>query len=139
MGADLVLDPSLEDVSKILASQHPEGVDATLEMSGHPSAIPLAIEHTRPGGRISLLGLYPQSTQNVELNKLIMKGIDMQGIVGRKLWQTWDQMIWLLTERGLNVDPVVTHQMAFGDVQSAMEILGRGEAGKIVLEFEGSR
>lgn len=135
LGADVVLDPTLHDVAKEMRQHAPLGVDATLEMSGHPSALPLAIEYTRPGGRISLLGLYQEARQTIELNHLIMKGIDMQGIVGRRLWDTWDQMIWLLTEKNLDVSPVVTHRMPFREVQHAMEILERGEAGKIVLDF----
>ena len=135
LGADVVLDPTLHDMAVEMRAHAPHGVDATLEMSGHPSALPLAIKHTRPGGRISLLGLYEDARQTIELNDLIMKGIDLQGIVGRRLWETWDQMIWLLTEKNLDVTPVVTHRMPFREVQTAMETLERGEAGKIVLDF----
>jgi len=138
LGADAVLDPTLLDIGQELRALAPGGVDATLEMSGHPSALPLAIEHTRPGGRISLLGLYQEARQTLELNHLIMKGIDLQGIVGRRLPETWDQMIWLLTEKKLDVTPVVTHRMAYGEVQAAMETLEKGEAGKVVLDFAGA-
>lgn len=136
LGADVILDPTQEDASAALRRLAPLGVDATLEMSGHPSALPLAIDHTRPGGRVSLLGLYQDAQQTLSLNTLVMKGLEVQGIVGRKLWQTWDQMIWLLTEKGLDVTPVVTHQMPFTQADEAMQILERGEAGKIVLSFE---
>jgi len=135
LGADVILDPTQHDVAAELRALAPQGVDATLEMSGHPSALPLAITHTRPGGRISLLGLYQEAQQTIELNTLIMKGIDLQGIVGRRLPETWDQMIWLLVEKKLDVTPVVTHRVSFRDVQSAMETLEKGEAGKIVLDF----
>jgi threonine 3-dehydrogenase len=105
-------------------------------MSGHPGSLELAIEHTRPGGRISLLGLYSDRLRFMDMNKVIFKGLQMNGIVGRKIWETWDQMDELFTKRGLDLTPIVTHEMHFTEVEKAMQTLKRGEAGKIVLSFE---
>ena len=58
MKADLVLDPSKEDVNSIVLERTGGlGVDVVLEMAGHPSAIRTAFDIVRRGGRISLLGL----------------------------------------------------------------------------------
>jgi threonine 3-dehydrogenase len=135
LGADCVLNPLKEDVYAVLGRCEPSGVDATLEMSGHPASLDMAIELTRPGGRVSLLGLFPDVLRSVDFNRIIFKGLQMHGIVGRRMWETWDQMAWLLTEKGLDVTPVVTHEMPFTEVAEAMEVLKRGEAGKIVLAF----
>ncbi len=135
LGADLVLNPAKEDVYAVLERLEPKGVDGTLEMSGKPSALDLAIEATRPGGRISLLGLFADVLKSVDFNRIVFKGLRVQGIVGRKMWETWDQMAWLLTEKGLDVTPVVTHEMPYTEFGHAMETLERGEAGKIVLSF----
>ncbi|MBL8047080.1 MAG: L-threonine 3-dehydrogenase [Chthonomonas sp.] len=135
LGVDVVLNPMKVDVAAELRRLEPKGVDFTLEMSGHPTALPLAIEATRPGGRVSMLGVYPGPLPNVDLNAAIFKGIVLQGIVGRKIWDTWHQMAWLLTEKKLNVLPVVTHQMPFTDFEEAMTIMKAGKAGKIVLDF----
>ncbi|MBN9501788.1 L-threonine 3-dehydrogenase [bacterium SCN 57-13] len=136
VGVDVVLNPSQVDVAKELDVLVPGGFDGTLEMSGHPSSLGLAIEHTRPGGRLSLLGVYGQNTQSIDINALIFKGIDLQGIVGRKLWQTWDDMAALLATGKLNLDPVITHQMHYTEFQRAMELMKAGEAGKVVFTFE---
>jgi threonine 3-dehydrogenase len=135
VGIDRIINPLKEDVLSVLKNEEPNGVDGVLEMSGHPSSLPLAIDCVRPGGRISLLGLFKQNNQSFDLNKLIFKGVRMQGIVGRRLWETWDQMHWLLTEKGLDVTPIVTHEMHFSEIEKAFEVLERGEAGKIVLSF----
>lgn len=135
VGADVILNPSRENVSAALARLEPEGVDATLEMSGHPSSLPLALEHTRAGGRISLLGVFPDIVECFDINKAVFKGLDLQGIAGRRLYETWEQMAWLLTEKGLDVNPVITHEMPFTEVEEAMRILRAGQAGKIVLSF----
>jgi threonine 3-dehydrogenase len=138
MGADLILDPSVDDVSARIADVAPLGVDGTLEMSGVPSSIELAMRHTRPGGRISLLGLFAESMQSLDLNALIFRGLNVQGIVGRRLWETWEQMHWLLTEKGLDVSPVITHEMPYTEIERAMEVLEAGQAGKVVLDFTGT-
>src|SRR5271154_1000701 len=58
MKADLVLDPSKEDVNSIIMQRTGGlGVDVVLEMAGHPNAIRTAFDIVRRGGRISLLGL----------------------------------------------------------------------------------
>lgn len=136
LGATAVLDPSHGDITGELRRLAPTGFDATLEMSGHPSALPLALEHTRMGGHVSLLGLFHDETQPIAMNKLVMHGLRVHGIIGRRLPQTWDQMTWLLQEKGLNVMPVVTDRMHYTEMDEAFKRLQRGEAGKITLSFE---
>ncbi|MBX3113368.1 MAG: L-threonine 3-dehydrogenase [Fimbriimonadaceae bacterium] len=135
-GADLIFNPLKDDVAAAFKEHVPDGFDAVLEMSGHPSSLELAVEYARPGGRISLLGLYAQNKQTIELNKAIFKGLSIHGIIGRRLWETWDQMIWLLDEKGLDVSAVVTHQMPFTEFESAIQAMKKGEAGKVVLTFD---
>lgn len=136
VGVDIVLNPKETDLHKALDEIAPGGFDATLEMSGHPSQLQLAIEHTRPGGRVSLLGVYGESRQAIDINAVIFKGLEVQGIVGRNLWRTWEQMAELLADGKLNLDPVITHTMHFTEFQKAMELMKAGEAGKVVFTFE---
>ncbi|MBI1331982.1 MAG: L-threonine 3-dehydrogenase [Armatimonadetes bacterium] len=136
VGADRVFNPVQEDVVCELAKLHPEGVDGVLEMSGHPTQLSLACQVVRPGGRISLLGVYANNDQTLPINDLIFKGIDVHAIVGRRLWETWDQMSDLLGSGKLKLDPVVTHVMHFTQFQEAMELMKAGKAGKVVFTFE---
>ncbi len=135
LGVDVILNPATENVHAELAKMVPGGVDFTLEMSGHPSSLQMAVDHTRPGGRISLLGVFPDNYQSLDINSVVFKGLQIHGIVGRRIWETWDQMSWLLSEKKLNVLPVVTHRMPYQEIEQAMGILGQGKAGKIVLDF----
>ena len=136
VGVDAVLSPKDGDLVERILREAPGGVDVTLEMSGHPSSLDLAVECTRPGGRISLLGLYKDCAQQVDMNSIIFKGIDIQGIVGRRLWETWDQMADLHKGGKLNLWPVITHSMHYTEFQKAMELMKAGEAGKVVFTFE---
>ena len=135
MGADLLLNPKKDDVAGVLCKKYPLGVDATLEMSGQPTSLDLAIEATRPGGRISMLGLFHEQAVSVRLNDAIFKGIDLQSIVGRRLWQTWDQMGELLAGGKLDITPVITHRFPYTEFNQAMELIAQGETGKVIFEF----
>ncbi len=136
VGADMILSPAEGDLCTKILKEAPGGVDVTLEMSGHPSSLELAIQCTRPGGRVSLLGVYGNPYQSVDMNAVIFKGIEVQGIVGRNLWKTWDQMGELLKSGKLNLEPVITHEMHYTEFQNAMELMKAGKAGKVVFTFE---
>lgn len=138
MGADRVIDPTKEDALAEALKEFPGGADATLEMSGHPSSLALAIGATRPGGRISCLGVYGDDRQTIDMNAVIFKGLRVQGIVGRRLPETWDLMHQLFASGKLNLDPVVTHRMHYTEFERAMEQMAAGRAGKVVFSFESA-
>jgi threonine 3-dehydrogenase len=135
-----VADPSTQDVkAEIMERTGGLGVDIVLEMAGHPKAIRTAFDIVRRGGRISLLGL---TSKPISLNfseDIIFKGITIQGINGRRMYQTWYQMTALLKAGKLDLHPVITDRIAMKDFSSAMERLKTGEASKILVYPNGAR
>jgi threonine 3-dehydrogenase len=140
MKADFILDPSKDDVNAIVMEKTGgAGVDVVLEMAGHPSAIRTAFDIVRRGGRISLLGL---TSKPVSLNfseDIIFKGLTIQGINGRRMYQTWYQMTALLKAGKLDLHPVITDRIAMKDFSKAMERLKTGEASKILVYPNGTK
>ena len=140
MNADYVLDPSKEDVRAIVAEKTGGfGVDVVLEMAGHPDAIRTAFDIVRRGGRISLLGL---TSKPIPLNfseDIIFKGITIQGINGRRMYQTWYQMTALLKSGRLDLHPVITDRVPMTDFSKAMARLKTGEASKILIYPNGTK
>ncbi len=138
MKADYVLDPSTQDVKSILREKTGGvGADVVLEMAGHPDAIRTAFDIVRSGGRISLLGL---TSKPISLNfseDIIFKGITVQGINGRRMYQTWFQMTALLKAGRLDLHPVITDRLPMKDFSKAMERLKTGEASKIIVYPNG--
>ena len=139
MKADYVLDPTTQDVRQIIMDiTGGIGVDVVLEMAGHPNAVRCAFDLVRRGGRISLLGL---TSKPISLNfseDIIFKGITIQGINGRRMYQTWYQMTALLKAGKLDLHPVITDRLAMKDFSKGMERLKTGEASKILLYPNGS-
>src|SRR5229473_1958431 len=138
MGADVVLNPAAEDaVARILAETNGTGVDALLEMSGNPMAIQQGFKALRAGGRASLLGI---PTENVPLdfvNDVIFKGATVQGIYGRRMYETWVQMAALLKAGKLNLEPLFGERASLDKFESAFILLQGGLAGKILLYPNG--
>jgi threonine 3-dehydrogenase len=136
MDADLLMNPKRDDiVERVLAETDGVGVDVTLEMSGHPAAFQQAVAATRAGGRVSMLGIFP-SNLTVDMDRVIFKGLELQGIVGRRLWETWDIMGELLASRRLDVSPVITHRLHYTEFTKAMDLITAGECGKVVFTVD---
>src|SRR6201998_1926681 len=138
MGADLALNPATEDaVKRILSETEGTGVDALLEMSGNPPAIQQGFKALRAGGRASLLGI---PTENVPLdlvNDVIFKGATVQGIYGRRMYETWVQMTALLKAGRLNLEPLFGEKIALDKFEIAFAKLQNGLAGKILIYPNG--
>src|SRR5215471_11542455 len=140
MGADVVINPSTEDaVKRILDATGGTGVDVLLEMSGVPSAIQQGFKALRAGGRASLLGI---PTENVALdlvNDVIFKGATVQGIYGRRMYQTWVQMTALLKAGRLNLEPLFGEKVGLDKFEAAFAKLQSGMAGKILIYPNGMK
>jgi threonine 3-dehydrogenase len=140
MGADVVLNPAVEDaVARILSETNKTGVDVLLEMSGNPTAIQQGFKALRSGGRASLLGI---PTENVPLdlvNDVIFKGATVQGIYGRRMYETWVQMTALLKAGRLNLEPLFGERVNLEQFEEAFAKLQGGLAGKILLYPDGIR
>jgi threonine 3-dehydrogenase len=138
MGADLVVNPAVEDaVKKILGETSGTGVDVLLEMSGNPTAIQQGFQALRAGGRASLLGIPTESVPLDLVNDVIFKGATVQGIYGRRMYGTWVQMTALLKAGRLNLEPLFGERASLEKFEGAFAKLQGGLAGKILLYPDG--
>jgi threonine 3-dehydrogenase len=135
MGATRVVDvtrESLDDVMRDLEMQ--EGFDVGLEMSGNPSAFREMLRTMHHGGSIAMLGIPPDETA-IDWTHVIFKGLTLQGIYGREMFETWYKMSSLL-QSGLDIAPVITHHFAAADFVEAFETMGSGRSGKVILDWQ---
>ena len=108
-----------------------EGFDVGMEMSGNPLALNDMLHVMNHGGKVALLGI-PPSEAPIDWNDVIFKGLTMQGIYGRRMFETWYQMTALL-QGGLDISPVVTHHFPFEEWAAAFATARSAEAGKVIL------
>lgn len=138
MGADVCLNPAKQDaVATVKAETGGTGVDVLLEMSGNPEAIRQGLQMLRGGGRASLLGIPGKPVTLDLLEDVIFKGATVQGIYGRRMFETWVQMTRLLRDKKLNLEPLFGERRPLERFAEAFTLLQNGRAGKVLLYPSG--
>ncbi len=135
MGATLALDTSsqsIRDCMPMLGIK--EGFDVGLEMSGNGKAFAEMIDCVFSGGRIALLGIHKTET-SVDWNSIVFKGLQIKGIYGREMYETWYKMTTLL-QSGLDISAVITHRFHYTEFEQGFEAVLSGNSGKVLLYWE---
>ncbi len=131
VGADVVINVKEQDPVQIV--QNLGGADVVLEMSGSEKALNQGLEMIVPGGEMAILGL-PDNLVSLDLaNNVVSKGITIRGITGRRLWETWDLGVSLVSSGKVDLKKVITHQFDFKDYEAAFSAMMSGNSGKVVL------
>ena len=138
MGADVVLDATMGTdaiVTEVMELTDGNGVDVALEMSGALVGPEQIFRMLTPGGRVSVLGLYDEPVCLDLNNMLTFKGATVYGITGRRVWQTWEKTSEFLRDPIFRdkMASIVTHRVPIGDIDKAMELIHRKQAGKVSL------
>lgn len=140
-GADACFDVSIPEEKEaffktVMRETNNTGVDAVFEMSGNYRAYEDAFRVVRMGGAISLLGL-PAGVMQVDFAKdVIFRGVTIHGIIGRRVFETWDLMRELLT-RGLAqkfiTSGFITHDLPLHRYEEGFAALRGGDGLKVLL------
>ena len=109
------------------------GFDIGLEMSGNADAFETMLESMHNGGRIALLGIAPDPAR-IDWDQVVFRGLTIKGIYGREIWETWYKMQTML-QSGLDIAPVITHELAFEDYETGFAVMSNGQSGKVVLDL----
>ena len=134
MGAHSAVHPKDADEA-VRKATHGLGMDVVLEMSGVPAAIHQAFKLVRVGGRVQMLGI-PAKPMDVDFaTEVIFKGIEIYGVVGRRMYDTWIQMTQFLRAKQFDPTPVITHRFPLEQHAEAIAAIKSGEAGKVVFDI----
>jgi len=140
-GADYTFNVAIDDEKErfyqtVLDESEGAGVDAVLEMSGNYKAYEDAFKVVRMGGMLALLGI-PGGKMVVDFSKdIIFRGVTVHGVIGRRVFETWDMMRVILRE-GLAQKFIdsgfITHDIPLEEVDKGINALANGEALKVLL------
>jgi len=134
MGASRAINVTEHSVDEVMAELGmSEGFDVGLEMSGVPSAFGSMLEAMNHGGRIAMLGIMPKGA-GIDWDAVIFKGLEIKGIYGRQMFETWYKMGTLL-QAGLDLSPILTHHFPAEDYQQGFDVMRAGQSGKVILEW----
>ena len=134
--ADYGLNPNQVDVVQALRDMTGgRGADVTIEANGFEPTFKGAIDGVRPGGNVSLIGVF-EKPQVVEMNKLWIKNIAIKmGLVNAN---RIPELIDLIKEGKLNMKPLITHTLPLSQVAEGYDIFEERRDGaiKVVLKAD---
>ncbi|MEQ8750305.1 MAG: L-threonine 3-dehydrogenase, partial [Amphiplicatus sp.] len=134
MGATRAVNVSRDNLRDVMAElKMTEGFDVGLEMSGAPQAFASMLDTMNHGGKIAMLGIMPNGA-GIDWDKVIFKGLDIKGIYGRRMFETWYKMGALL-QAGLNLAPIITHRYPAAEFQKGFDVMRSGKSGKVILDW----
>lgn len=134
---DLVVNPRWLDCdAQILDVTNGHGPDVVLEVSGNGAALNAALNLAAPGAIVALLGI-PGGPVELDLGaKVVMKGISLLGVTGRRMYETWYQVEAFMLKNPDLLDKVITHVIPATDFQYGFDLMDEGACGKVVLDFQ---
>lgn len=134
---DLVVNPRTPDCdAQILEVTNGHGPDVVLEVSGNGAALNAALNLAAPGAIVALLGI-PGGPVELDLGgKVVMKGISLLGVTGRRMYETWYQVEAFMLKNPELLDKVITHVIPARDFQQGFDLMDEGACGKVVLDFQ---
>ncbi|NTS33792.1 L-threonine 3-dehydrogenase [Phyllobacterium sp. BT25] len=135
LGIDYVVDASKQNLADVMREiGMTEGFDVGLEMSGAAPAFRDMIDKMNNGGKIAILGIAPTGFE-IDWNKVIFKMLNLKGIYGREMFETWYKMI-AFVQGGLDLSPIITHRLPIDDFQEGFDAMRSGSSGKVVLDWQ---
>ena len=134
MGASRAVNVSKDRLKDVMYDLHmQEGFDVGLEMSGVPAAFRDMLNVMNHGGKVALLGIPPADT-SIDWNQVIFKGLEIKGIYGREMFETWYKMVSML-QSGLDLSPILTHHFPVDQFKAGFETMLSGQSGKVILDW----
>jgi threonine dehydrogenase-like Zn-dependent dehydrogenase len=115
------------------------GLDVVVETAGAVPAVELSTRLVREGGRVVLLGIAGRDQElALPADRIPLRDLSILGSVGYTT-AAWAEMVALLRERLVDLDPIVTHRFPLERYEDAFALMDErsGIVARIVLEHAG--
>lgn len=133
LGAGEVINLFKEDLeARADAITGGRGADLVVEATGNPEAVGQALTIVSPGGTVVLAGIFKDRVRLDALN-IVRK----EPVVTGSLCYTLEEMrvaLDLLASGDVRVDEIVTHRMPLREMESALGLLRKRKAVKVILD-----
>ncbi|HMV67558.1 MAG TPA: zinc-binding dehydrogenase [Myxococcota bacterium] len=133
LGCDAVLEPSAPPpdepwradpdlVARLLDLTGGIGVDVGMEMSGSNASMNNTIRATRRGGDVVLFGVRNGEAVLQDAHRVVMNGLTLRGVVGRRIFETWQVTRALLEQRENGIQDAVFDTILEGCADTMVDI-----------------
>jgi len=137
LGADLVVDPTTEDLSDCVKARCDGiGADVVIVAIGLPALVNSALQLVRKNGRVNLFaGFTAGDTAVVDPNLIHYNEIKVSGASALTRRQ-YEKSLRLIEAGVIAAGDLITHRLALADINEAMQIAGSGEGVKVLVVHE---
>jgi len=97
------------------------GADVAMDMAGFNSSVNNAIQSTRRGGEVVLFGLKQGAFRIQAFDRVIVNGLTLHGVIGRRIFETWYVTRNLLEDSANGIQDRI-HDIILGGGQSVVHI-----------------
>lgn len=120
--ADIALNPMKENVAeRIRELTDGRGADRTIEAVGAKPTYEMALEAVRPGGNVSIIGVF-EKAQELAMNKLWIKNINISmGLVNAN---RIPEIINLIKEGKISTNFLISHRAPLNDILKGYDVFG---------------
>ncbi|MGE5623689.1 MAG: alcohol dehydrogenase catalytic domain-containing protein [Methanocella sp.] len=128
-GADWAVDPSATDVADVLRDLGREGADLVVDAVG--SLLPEAVRLVRRGGQVLVFGMNGNAAPPLRQYDITRKEVVIRGTYISHF--SFPRVVQILESGVLNLEPLITHQLALTDLPAGFAAMRAGEAVKVVV------
>lgn len=121
LGADVVLNPSRDDVVKEALSITKGGVDVAFEAVGSQAVLQTALKIVKKGGVVAVIGVYEKPDVQLQIMDVVNKELTIKGT----LVYCWDyeKAIDLIKAGRVNVKRLITHILPLEEIKRGFELM----------------
>lgn len=109
-----------------------DGVDVAFEAAGTNDAVRLAMDATRPGGRVVLAGIPGDDLTTFPASAARRKGLTIAMV--RRMNEAYPRAISMVASGRIDLGPVVSHRVPLAEVSSAFGAAARRTGLKVIVE-----
>lgn len=133
LGCDVVIDPGFPPTetpwasnpdlkAQVLELTDGVGVDVSMEMAGFNSSANNAIAIARRGGHVVLFGVKNGDMVLQDAHRIVMNGLQLHAVVGRRIFQTWHMTRALLENRDNGIQDAIWNVILNGGRGTIVDI-----------------
>jgi 2-desacetyl-2-hydroxyethyl bacteriochlorophyllide A dehydrogenase len=128
-GADMVIDPSKEDLEDIVLKETNGGADIIVDAIG--TQLDIAIRAAGKNGKILLMGVNEKAQPRISQSQVTFKEIQ---IIGTWLANaTFPKAVQLIESGKLKLKKLITHRLPLEEIHKGIDLINEGKAFKVMI------
>ncbi|HZG58106.1 zinc-dependent alcohol dehydrogenase [Paenibacillus sp.] len=132
LGADVTIDAGVHNATQaIMEATNGRGADCVIEASGALSALSQTVHHTKPGGTISVVGMYERPLNQLDIDQLVLRQITLRGVNGSP--GMFEPAMELMASGRIDSRALITHRYRLEAVEEAMSAMQGQEDARVKM------